>query len=211
LNTEVTIVGKGIAGLILSSLLERKGINHILLSRKDERKSLVFGETLPPSAMPLLHFMGLYDLFERLSFGKTRGYHSIWGRELVTDYDFKYDQSSNHGLKIDKAGIIHFLENEQLESIQQFSRITQLDPTPEQGLRIQFDSDSGTKSIITKYIVDATGKNRAVVKLLGIDIIRQDLLSAYSCHLPEIKFDQLPFKTLVESFENGWGIVVYQQ
>ena len=64
MDTEVIVAGRGIAGLVVSLLLKRKGIPHLVLDRRTSRKQLALGETLPPSALPLLQSLGLLDLFE---------------------------------------------------------------------------------------------------------------------------------------------------
>ena len=51
IHTEVVIFGKGIAGLILSFLLSRNNIKHVIIDRSGEG-NLGYGETLPPSAYP---------------------------------------------------------------------------------------------------------------------------------------------------------------
>jgi flavin-dependent dehydrogenase len=56
-------------------------------------------------------------------------------------------------------------------------------------------------------IVDATGRNRAVLNHLGIGNKSFDNQVALSCHLPHFKHPQLIHQVYAESFENGWGIV----
>jgi len=55
--------------------------------------------------------------------------------------------------------------------------------------------------------VEATGRNRAVLKLLGIASTEYDRLTAYSCHLPRVKHPKITHGVFVESFEHGWGMV----
>ena len=81
IHTEVVIFGKGIAGLILSFLLSRNNIKHVIIDRSGEVKTFGYGETLPPSALPLLPRLGLLQLFEENSYRKTFGYHSCWGSD----------------------------------------------------------------------------------------------------------------------------------
>ena len=70
IHTEVVIFGKGIAGLILSFLLSRNNIKHVIIDRSGEGKTFEYGETLPPSALPLLQRLGLLQLFEENSYRK---------------------------------------------------------------------------------------------------------------------------------------------
>ena len=61
-----------------------------------------------------------------------------------------------------------------------------------------------------KIVIDATGRNRAIVKQSikqSKGAIEQgDKLIAFSCHLPRVCDLRLPYGTLIESFEQGWGI-----
>ena len=78
IKTDVIILGKGIAALTLAALLQRKKIDYVIVDRLEERKQFAYGETLPPSAMPLLYQLDLLNLFEENSYRKTYGYHSCW-------------------------------------------------------------------------------------------------------------------------------------
>ena len=65
-------------------------------------------------------------------------------------------------------------------------------------------------TIDAKIVVDATGRNRALVKQSikrsNGAIEQHDRLLAFSCHLPRICDLRLPHGVLIESFEQGWGI-----
>ena len=74
LKTDVIIVGSGIAGLVLSVLLKRKQIPHVVLDRVHKQKVMALAETLPPSAMPFLEELELLSLFQEAAIRKTYGY-----------------------------------------------------------------------------------------------------------------------------------------
>ena len=88
---DVAIVGSGIAGLVLSILLQRRGIEHIVMNRRRRgQEPLALGETLPPSAIPLLQSLHLNNLFHQHILRKTRGYHISWGHEDLTHSNFYF-------------------------------------------------------------------------------------------------------------------------
>ena len=62
-------------------------------------------------------------------------------------------------------------------------------------------------SILGKIFVDATGRNRALLKKLGVSNTSYDNLLSFSCHILKLKHPELVHEVYVESFENGWGIV----
>ena len=206
MDTEVIIAGKGIAGLVVSLLLKRKGIAHLLLDRSTVRKQLALGETLPPSALPLLRTLGLLDLFESNSLHRTYGYHSAWGSTAIVDHNFFFHSPFQYGLKINKQSLGQALESLTSENILRFEKLTAI-RLEEQGVTVELQNDQGPVFLRGKYIVDATGRNRSLLKLLGIASEEYDQLTAYSSHLPRREHPKITHGVFVESFEHGWGIV----
>ena len=206
METEVIIAGKGIAGLVVSLLLKRKSIPHLLLDRTTARKQLALGETLPPSALPLLQSLGLLDLFESNSLHRTRGYHSAWGSTTITDHNFFFHSPFQHGLKINKQSLEQDLEDMTSENILRFEKLTAI-RLEEQGVTVELQNDREQIVLRGRCLVEATGRNRALLKLLGIPSEEYDQLTAYSCHLPRREHPKITHSVLVESFEHGWGIV----
>lgn len=206
MDTDVIVAGRGIAGLVVSLLLKRKGIPHLLLDRRPARKQLALGETLPPSALPLLQSHGLLGLFEDNSLHKTRGYHAAWGSTAIADHNFFFHSPFQHGLKIDKQSVEQDLERLTSENILRFEKMTAI-RLAEQGVTVELQSDQGAIVLKGRCLVEATGRNRAILKLLGIASEEYDQLTAYSCHLPRREHPKITHSVFVESFEHGWGIV----
>lgn len=206
MDTEVIIAGKGIAGLVVSLLLKRKGVPHLLLDRRTARKQLALGETLPPAALPLLQSLGLLELFESNSLHKTCGYHSAWGSTAISDHNFFFHSPFKHGLKINKQSLEQDLESLTPENILRFEKMTAIRPA-EQGVTMELQNDQEHLVVRGRCLVEATGRNRAVLKLLGIAGEEHDQLTAYSCHLPRREHPKITHSVFVESFEQGWGII----
>lgn len=211
---DVVIVGAGIAGLVLSILLQRRGIEPIVIDRLFRgRDPLALGETLPPSAIPLLRSLHLGELFHHHALRKTRGYHLSWGHEDLTHTNFYVQSPQAYGLKLDKQSLLQGLKT-LAGSIRYSDRSITLIPNPA-GVFLHTTLAQQTATISAKIVVDATGRNRALIKqILKQDIQqndnaieRHDRLLAFSCHLPRIYDLQLPHGVLIESFEQGWGIV----
>ncbi len=206
MDTEVIVAGKGIAGLVVSLLLKRKGIPHLLLDRRTARKQLALGETLPPSALPLLQSLGLLELFETNSLHKTRGYHSAWGSTAIADHNFFFHSPFQYGLKINKQSLEQGLEDLTSENILRYEKMTAI-LHASHGVTVELLHAQGPIRLRAKCLVDATGRNRALLKLLGIASEEFDQLTAYSCHLPRRDHPKITHSVFVESFEHGWGIV----
>ncbi len=206
MTTDVIIVGKGIAGLVLSCLLSQKGIAHVVLGREGNTPDFALAETLPPSAIPLLKKIGLLNLFEHIAIQKTYGYHSLWGSDRVVDHNFYFQSPNAYGLKLNKRTLLAALEEKQAEFIVTYDHQFRLE---NQGDSFGVFCNRGPNAyqINGRYVIDATGRNRAVLNSLGINSIEYDTLTAYSCHLPRIKHPSLTHSVFAESFEQGWGIV----
>lgn len=202
MTTQVIIIGKGLAGLALSFLLSKKQIPHVVLGRKEKGPLLALGETLPPSALPLLQSTGLLSVFEKTALRKTTGYHSCWGSPITTDHNFYFNRPIQHGLKLNKASLLLALEEMQQLHVDHFER--SISTTIEDCPRVVLD---GEKTIESQLIVDATGRKRQLCKSLGIGQIEEDELMAFSCHQKLVKLPRLPHGVFVEPFEKGWGIV----
>lgn len=205
MDTDIIIVGSGIAGMVLSVLLTQKGVEHIVLSREGRVADLALAETLPPSALPLLQKMGVLELFERTAIQKTYGYHSVWGRPVVADNNFFLHRPYQYGLKIDKAAIIGELGQQQKMRLRYYSKEWRLQCS-DAGIVATWEHNGQAATATGKIIVDATGRKRAVLNKLGIGTTDYDGLTAFSCHIPYIKHPKLVHSVVVEAFEEGWGI-----
>ncbi len=206
MTTDIIIAGKGIAGLVLSMLLKQKSIRHVLLCRNAEKKALALGETLPPSALPLLQSLNLLEVFEANALQKMHGYHSLWGSPDVVDNNFYLHHPYKYGLKINKQGIISSLAQLQQKHILQFDKQLTFSAS-DKTITVSFENNQQPVTIHGKIIVDATGRNRSVLNMLGIPSVDFDSLVAFSCHITRIKHPKLVHTVYVEAFETGWGIV----
>ncbi len=206
MTTDIVIVGKGIAALVLAFLLKQKGIRYVILDRKAKVKPFGLAETLPPSALPLLQKIGLLSLFETNSIRKTYGYHSLWGSDTVVDHNFYFQNPFKHGLKIDKKRILDQLEQSSPNSIIEYEHHLKLQKVND-GIDLTFRQNGVASNLQAKIVVDATGRNRAVLNLLDVPTVQYDGTLAFSCHLPKKKHPRLKHDVFVESFKEGWGLV----
>ncbi len=206
MNKEVIIIGNGIAGVTLAVLLQRKGISFALLHRKGEKTPFALGETLPPSAMPLLQQLNVLSVFEENAYRKTYGYHSMWGSARVTDINFYHHNPYKNGLKINKHQTLErmrdLIRDDMISYDKGFDIIHE-----DHGNTVVLAKNEGVKIIHGKILIDATGRNRAVLQKLNVESTTHDELVAVSCHVPKIKHPKLTHEVYVESFEQGWGIV----
>ncbi|QHI35576.1 Putative FAD-dependent oxidoreductase LodB [Kordia antarctica] len=206
MKKEVIIIGNGIAGVTLAVLLQRKNIPFVLLYREEEKLPFALGETLPPSAMSLLNELELLSLFEENAYRKTYGYHSMWGSSRVTDMNFYHQNPYKNGLKINKHQTLEKLRETIKDNMVSYRKGFEI-IHEEHGNTVVLAKNEGVKIIQGKILIDATGRNRAVLQKLKIESVIHDELVAVSCHIPKIKHPKLTHEVYVESFKDGWGIV----
>ena len=206
MKKEVIIIGNGIAGITLAVLLQRKGIPFVVLHREEEKQPFALGETLPPSAMPLLHELKLLSLFEENAYRKTYGYHSMWGNSEVTDINFYHQNPYKNGLKINKHQTLKELRKIVKDNMISYSKGFEI-IHEEHGNTVILAKNDGIKIVQGKILIDATGRNRTVLQKLNVQSTIHDELVALSCHIPKIKHPKLTHEVYVESFKEGWGII----
>lgn len=204
LKTNVLIIGKGVSGLLLSILLERNGISSIILDREAKKKPLILAETLPPSTLKLLEELDILHHFEANS-TKTYGYQSIWNTTEIIEENFFAMNPYKYGLKLNKQQLINCLEKLSPKIIQQKNNANiKLEITK---VLTSFKKKNLSENYIeSDFIIDATGRNRAVTSSLGIPSITHDNTLAFICYLPK-NGPHLKYGFLTESFENGWGTI----
>lgn len=206
INTDVIIVGSGIAGFTLAHLLLKSGIKFIVLDRIQKRRPIALAETVPPAALPLLESLDLLKIFERTAHKKTYGYHALWGsNELQTNHFYRHNPYK-YGLKINKSAIIDHFRKELEKYIIPNTRFN-LSRSTDNKIIVESFLHNSTHRIEGKIIVDATGRNRAVLKKIGVTTIELDNLNSFTCHIPRIKHENLVHDVITEAFEHGWGII----
>ncbi|MDW3196446.1 MAG: FAD-dependent monooxygenase [Cytophagales bacterium] len=205
MKTDVVIVGSGMAGLVLSVLLKEKGVDHVVLSRVENRKTLELPETIPPATLVLLESLNLLELFSKSS-SKTFGYHSLWNGNAITNDNFFHHNPYKYGLKLNKKQLLHDLEALVQDHVTPFNNLIEINQSDENVI-VEIESNHTLHKISCRIMVDATGRNRAALKHLGISSETFDNQVALSCHLPYFKHSRLIHPIFTESFEGGWGIV----
>lgn len=204
-KTDVILLGGGIAGLVLSLLLQRRKIDHVVIDRIQKQKSMALAETLPPSAMPLLERLDLLDLFDEVAIKRTYGYHAMVGGRLQSQ-DFFQSNPFKYGLKIDKQALEEELAESAGQSIIACKQVNQIVSTDD-GVQVSINQDGADKTFAGNVLVDATGRKRAGLEALGVPIINHGKQLAFSCHLPIYKHSDLLYDVVTETFPKGWGIV----
>lgn len=206
MRTDVIIVGSGFSGLSLSILLSRRGIDHIVLERVVKRRVLPLPKTIPPSALVLLDDLKLLELFSEGS-SKTYGYQSIWKSSEIITRNFYDSNPFKYGLRLNEEVLLSGMCEEVSQHLLQVDRVLEVDVS-DAGVVVEVESPGkGREELHGQIIVDASGRNRSVLKKLGIGSEMDIEQIALSCHLPYFKHPKLIHPSFIEYFDEGWGIV----
>ncbi|MEM9463192.1 MAG: FAD-dependent monooxygenase [Myxococcota bacterium] len=210
IETEVAIVGSGVAGLALAALLRMRGIDYVVLDRRRSAsrhdRGLALGETIPPSALPMLQQLGLLGAFEAAAIQQTYGYQWSWGSKRLESNHFFGRPGSSHGLKLDKPRLLGELGKLGEGSRVHYDTGLLVHEEPD-GVALEAQREGQTVRLRTAWVVDATGRHRVVARQLGGKSRRFDELLAFSCHLPRVEQPRLVHGVYTEAFEHGWGLV----
>src|SRR5688572_21695926 len=97
---DVAIVGGGPAASVTAMLLARAGKTCVILERGDDTGDKP-GESLPPSARPLLEQLELWDALEADGHRPCHGNRSRWGSDVVEEMPFVFSPYG-HGWHLDR-------------------------------------------------------------------------------------------------------------
>ena len=85
----------------------------------------------------------------------------------IADHNFFFHSPFQHGLKINKQSLEQDLEGLTSENILRFEKVTEI-RLAEQGVTVELQNDQERIVLQGRCLVEATGRNRAFLKLLGI-------------------------------------------
>ncbi len=205
-KAEVVVLGGGPAGATAALHLARNRIPVVLLERSTAPQWRI-GETLGPSARPMLETLGLMEGWAAEGHRVSPGNGSSWGTDQVQFTDFIASPLGS-GWQLDRARLERRLWTEAERNgvrLQLGTRMTQA--RRKAGVwDVEWAGDSTTGSLRASWIVDATGRRGDGVRRWGQGYERPDaLMAVYARAIPKEAFpaDQ-DARTWVESAPNGW-------
>jgi len=86
----VLIIGGGLGGLTMAILLERAGLNYLVLEKSSEVQALGSATNLGPNIQPLFEQLGLFEKFEAIS--KPSSKVDIFNEQMEQIGGINYDE-----------------------------------------------------------------------------------------------------------------------
>jgi flavin-dependent dehydrogenase len=201
---DVVIAGAGPAGLVAASRLARAGAQVAVID-KTQHAGTKIGECLPGAASRLLIHLQLPPLNDgahRLIHGAS----SLWAGTLE-NRDF-ISEPDGAGYRIDRRQFERNLERAALKSGAR--RIAGLIRGFQRCRRSGWRIDTGAEVLTTSFLVDATGRHRAIARHLGATACKGvPLVALWAIGSPVAVERDATDRTLIETMDDGWWYGAY--
>jgi flavin-dependent dehydrogenase len=198
---DVLVVGGGVAGATCAYSIARTGRSVALVDHS--RRPATLGESLPPAANQELQRLGLLKVFEHAGHSPSYGTTTAWGSNRIRHKDFIYESEGN-GWHLDVARLRTLLreaaEQDDCELIH--GRLISIERSAA-GWLTGVTALGDDMHIRGAILIDATGRQRHVARLLGMKAETYDCLIAAVSNLRP-KSGTVENRTYVEAVEWGW-------
>jgi len=206
---DVVIVGSGPAGSATAITLARFG-QRVLLVEKRDTIAFKLGESLPPASVGLVkHFLQGAESSEHHHPGlfSTAGNVSVWTSEQADIADFFF-RPTGHGLCIDRLAFDEALRANAVaagatllrgSSFQSCTRMTD----GACNWQVTLSSNAGIRQERARYLVDCSGRQAGLARMLGVPVDHEDRLFAYAQWFSSADDDEDGY-TRIEAAPDGW-------
>ncbi|MBV6320571.1 tryptophan 7-halogenase [Duganella violaceipulchra] len=202
----VAVVGGGPAGSVCALTLARQGMQAVLLIEAGDYTQFRIGESLPPSANPLLHELGLAPAFLEQGHAPCHGSCSYWG-SAQRGYNDALMDPLGHGWHLDRARFNRLLAAQAQQAGAELRMLTTLAssaPAGSGGFYLQLETDHQQSTVHADFVVDASGARAVFARQRGsrkLDTL--PLVCLAMRFAPPADFPQSGL-THLEAVEHGW-------
>jgi flavin-dependent dehydrogenase len=203
---DVAIIGSGPAGCATAITLHRRGVSRVCIIDPADNPGLRVGETLPPDTRLILQELGLWDGFLSDRHEPCLGTCASWGSSWLGYNDFLL---SPYGLgwHLDRRRFDSFLLSTAISRGIGLVRAQVIGNyfRNQKGFQLSLKDATGAHStLVTRFVVDATGIQSAFARRVGAEPGFLDRLM-FLCGLFDAS-DSLSLLqlTMLEAAESGW-------
>lgn len=207
-NTDVLIVGGGPSGTSAAlSILQHSSLSVILTDNTAFDVSRV-GEHVDASLFKLLSYLEIEkDDFEADSF--IEGYNSLaaWGNEVITSRSSIHNpESKSFQLDREKFDLLMLSEiTNRGGKIFPRTKCIQIEQLENDSWELQMKHQTkGNFTIRTKFLIDASGRQGHLCRMLNLKVIKYDQLVGISAFLRFREPKILPQEIFLETVKHGW-------
>ncbi len=209
--TSVAIIGAGPAGCTLACLLALRGMEPVVFD--DERRpSLLVGESLIPSVVPVLRKLGIEDRVREFSTYKPgASFFHGGGARLHFSFRDRGKKAPGYAYNVPRPRFDSLLRERAIELGVKFvdqraKLIVSTNPVREMELSPE-SLDLAELKDHPDWLIDGTGRSRLFARTLGLPAARggrDDV--AYFAHFENFAHDEVdPGQIIISVLENGWS------
>jgi flavin-dependent dehydrogenase len=208
---EVVVLGGGPAGAVAAITLVRAGRSVVVIEKSHYEQPRI-GETLPPSARPLLVGLAVWEPFLAAGHIPSPGVLSVWGEEELYQTHFIFNPYGQ-GWHLDRERFDRMLAQAAKQAGARLycgAEVTSCLPLAGDGWQVAFTSSGHQYQLRAAFLIDATGRAAVLARRQGAKRVNADRLVGLASVLvarsresdcPEIECDSC---TLVEACADGW-------
>jgi len=193
---DLAVVGAGPAGSAAALRARAAGLSVTLVVAPDRRPGTI--ESLPPAGRRLLVDLGCWDAFVSSAPTPSRGARSYWGSEVGYDVSSLRDPDGA-GWLVERAGFDAMLRTS-AASAGTVLRPGRLRGAVRESTGLRLILSDGA-SVISRFVIDATGRSSAVAARLGARRRHQDRTVAELRHYRSPAADR---RTVIAAAADGW-------
>jgi flavin-dependent dehydrogenase len=196
MTCDVLVAGAGPAGAVAARVLAQQGLQVVLLDSVDSDAPKV-GESLPGAVRPMLQTLGLLPWLERSAPRINIGNLSSWGSRQLHATDFIRDPHGP-GWHLDRRCFDQNLREAAVQAGALYlkSRVCALRPMP-RSMHVR----AGELEFTARWVIDASGRARAVTRRLGVAWHRDGALIALYAWGQSRQADS---RSVIEAVPDGW-------
>src|SRR5262245_43492552 len=208
---EAVVLGGGPAGTATAITLARAGRSVVVIEKSHYEQPRI-GETLPPSARPLLVGLAAWEAFLAAGHLPSPGVLSVWGEEELYQTHFIFNPYGQ-GWHLDRQRLDRMSAHAARQAgatLDYGSPVISCLPLGGDGWQIAFTSSGQQHQLRSAFLIDATGRAAVLARRQGAKRLNADRLVGLASVLvarsresdcPENECDSC---TLVEACADGW-------
>lgn len=180
---DVVIVGAGVAGMAISAVLARQGLSVVLVDR-GQAEGISTGECLMADALPIMARLGLDTDFIAANHIALQSYRVSWGQQQSYERHL-VSSPTGPGWIVDR----HQFDSMLLAQCHHYQVRVHWQATLDHVHRQADDhwlltfKHTDPPDIRARFVIDASGRARALTKQLGINSLQLDKMVASCCHI----------------------------
>ncbi|ALU45421.1 FAD-dependent monooxygenase [Pseudoalteromonas rubra] len=202
---DCVIIGGGISGTVVAWQLFKQGLKVVIVDPQNT-PVMHLAESLPASVEPMMHRLGLFELLQQEPHSLHSGQLSSWGESVLRKAPLS---DRHHGWKVDKSALTTQVQAQLPEHCLFSGKVVEVSEHKEVWFcQVKSAQDGSEHSLESRFIVDASGRQGYLPRVLNLPRHTFDKLTAFVANVPSTVNPQgISPSVVVEAFEHGWTLI----